>query len=46
VRENLARIAAEHGLSLAWHDLRDKKRRYDDIVAVLERPAAPGVATA
>jgi len=40
VRENLARIAAEHGLSLAWHDLRDKKRRYDDIVAVLEKPAA------
>jgi len=40
VRENLARIAAEHGLSFAWHDLRDKKRRYDDIVAVLERPAA------
>jgi cephalosporin hydroxylase len=46
VRENLARIAAEHGLAFAWHDLRDKKRRYDDIVAVLERPAAPGVATA
>jgi len=45
VRENLARIAAEHGLAFAWHDLRDKKRRYDDIVAVLEKPAA-GAATA
>jgi len=47
VRENLARISAEHGLSFAWHDLREKKRRYDDIVAVLERPAAPaGAVTA
>jgi predicted O-methyltransferase YrrM len=39
VRSNLARVAAEHGLAFAWHDLRDKKRRFDDIVAVLERPA-------
>ena len=39
VRSNLARIAGEHGLALAWHDLRDKKGRFDDIVAVMERPA-------
>ena len=41
VRSNLARIAERHGLAFAWHDLRDKKGRFDDIVAVLERPAAP-----
>jgi predicted O-methyltransferase YrrM len=40
VHEHLTRIANEHGLSLTWHDLRNKKRRFDDIVAVLERPTA------
>jgi hypothetical protein len=39
VRSNLARIAERHGLAFAWHDLRDKKGRFDDIVAVIERPA-------
>jgi hypothetical protein len=39
VRSNLARIADQHGLAFAWHDLRDKKGRFDDIVAVIERPA-------
>lgn len=40
VREGLERLAAELGLTFAWHDLRDRKGRFDDIVAVLERPAA------
>ena len=44
VRSNLARIAGEHGLALAWHDLRDKKGRFDDIVAVMERPPAADAA--
>lgn len=40
----LARLAEAQGLAFAWHDLRDRKGRFDDIVAVLERPAAPSAA--
>ena len=39
VRREVTTLADRHGLELAWHDLRDRKGRYDDIMAVLRRPA-------
>lgn len=31
-------LADKHGLELEWHDLRDRKQRFDDILAILRKP--------
>lgn len=38
VREETFKIAQEYGLRTEWYDLRKKKNRWDDIVAVFYRP--------
>ena len=37
LRNQLAATAAKHGLEMEWHDLRDVKNRFDDVVAVFRR---------
>lgn len=37
VREKLEALAPVHGLSLQWLDLRQRKQRWDDIVAILTK---------
>lgn len=39
VRQGLEAVALKHGLQLEWHDLRHLNGVFDDIVAVLRRPA-------
>jgi len=40
VKTGVGAIAIREGLTMVWHDLRKNKGRFDDIVAVLYRPAA------
>lgn len=37
LQESLAALAKKHGLVMEWHDLREKKGREDDIVAIFRR---------
>lgn len=38
VRQHLTAVASRHGLAMEWMDLRHRKQRFDDIIAVLTRP--------
>lgn len=38
IKDQLSRIAEEHGLIMSWHDLSHVNSRYDDVLAVFRRP--------
>lgn len=40
LQKHLCDISFRHGLVMEWHDLRDKKNRFDDIVATFRRQAS------